>query len=111
MATIALDSPVERLAQALTDVLADLVSTRPPPDPARAPMPSWRERLWLCPPDTRLGLAEVCEALGRSKGFVYRLTRTKDIPHRKLDGVLVFKAGDVRDWVKLREDVIARPAR
>lgn len=106
-----MSAAVEQLARALHDVLAELVAGAPRPEAPRTPALSWRERLWSCPPDTRLGLAEVCEALGRSKGFVYRLTRTKDIPHRKLDGVLVFKAGDVRDWVKLREDVVVRPAR
>ena len=68
-----------------------------------------RERLWDCPADTRLGVLELCEALGRSKAFVYRLTRTKDIPHRKLDGELVFRAGDIRAWVQQREDVQVTP--
>lgn len=71
--------------------------------------PSWRERLWACPAETRLGVLDLAEALGRSKGFVYRLTRSKDIPHRKLDGELVFRAGDIREWVQRREEVQVTP--
>jgi len=101
---------VDRFAGALRDLLAELAVPQSPDATRSPPPPSWKERLWSCPPDTRLGLREVCEALGRSKGFVYRLTRTKDIPHRKLDGVLVFKAGDLRSWVQQREDIIVRPS-
>jgi predicted DNA-binding transcriptional regulator AlpA len=101
-------TPVERLAQALADLLAEHspgnIATSVPPAP-----PSWRERLWSCPADTRLGVLEIAEALGRSKAFVYRLTRTKDIPHRKLDGELVFRAADIREWVQRREDVQVTP--
>ncbi len=104
-----MSTTVERLAQALADLLAEnsggkIALTDAPPAP-----PSWRERLWSCPADTRLGVLEIAEALGRSKAFVYRLTRTKDIPHRKLDGELVFRAGDIREWVQRREDVQVTP--
>ena len=64
---------------------------------------TWRERLWTCPPDTRLGVREVAEALGRTRSAVYRLVANKRGPHRlpaaRLAGQLVFEAGVVRAWL------------
>jgi predicted DNA-binding transcriptional regulator AlpA len=103
---------IQDAAADLTTALVNLItaaSQRPEASNALLTPPSWRERLWDCPADTRLGVLEICEALGRSKAFVYRLTRTKDIPHRKLDGELVFRAGDIRAWVQQREDVQVTP--
>ncbi len=71
---------------------------------------SWRERLWTVPAETRLGVAEVAEAMGRPRSWVYRHTGPSSsrarIPHRKLDGALVFTAGEVRAWVQKREEVL-----
>lgn len=70
---------------------------------------TWRERLWLAPSETRLGANELCEALGRSKHWLYRHTgpsAENRIPHRKLDGELVFAVGEVRTWIRENEDVI-----
>jgi predicted DNA-binding transcriptional regulator AlpA len=84
---------------------------------ARDPLPlasSWRERLWTVPADTRLGVIEVAEAMGRPKSWVYRRTSVKSgkapLPHRKLDGELVFVAGDVRAWLKRHEIPSAKAA-
>ena len=71
---------------------------------------SWRERLWSVPAETRLGVVELAEALGRPKSFVYARTGAKaddPIPHRKLEGVLVFAAGEVRAWIRDQEEVVA----
>ncbi len=82
---------------------------------------TWREKLWTCPAETRIGTLEVAEALGRPRSWVYARTHHhvgKDdqkrlrpqgelIPHRKLDGVLVFTAGEVRSWIRTREEVVA----
>ena len=70
---------------------------------------TWREKLWTVPAETRLGVVEVAEALARPRSFVYAHTgKTEDpIPHRKLDGVLTFAAGELRAWIREREDVIA----
>ena len=86
------------------------------PDPVTLPVaaqvgavaepPSWRERLWTCHAETRLGIEELCEALGRSKAFVYRHTRAKTIPHRRLDGELLFVAGEIREWLGHREETV-----
>jgi hypothetical protein len=88
----------ERLARAIADLITD--AARPA---AIAAPKSWRERLWTCDPNVRLGVVELAEALGRSKAFVYRLTRQRAITFRKLDGVLTFRAGDVRIWLPKRE--------
>ena len=65
---------------------------------------TWRERLWTCPPDTRLGVRQVAEAMGRPRSWVYRAASPKRglnrLPARRLDGELVFEAGAVRAWVK-----------
>ena len=68
----------------------------------------WRATLWTVDADVRLGVREVAEALGRPASFVYSHTKGLDaIPHRKLDGVLVFVAGELRAWICNREHVVA----
>jgi hypothetical protein len=68
--------------------------------PAEPPAATWRERLWTAPAETRLGLKELSEAIGRPKSWIYKRTSQKggleQIPHRRLDGVLIFLAGEVR---------------
>jgi hypothetical protein len=72
--------------------------------------PTWRERLWLCPAETRFGIKELCEAVGKPKSWAYRHTSQKSglalIPHRKLDGELLFLAGEVRHWLREHEEVV-----
>lgn len=73
-----------------------------------APLPStWRERLWTVPAETRMGVREVAEAAGRPVSWVYRRSGEKAkkarLPHRKLDGELVFVAGEVRSWLQSHE--------
>ena len=80
-----------------------------PSSPSTALALTWRERLWLVPSETRIGAHELCEALGRSKHWLYRHTgpsADNRIPHRKLDGELVFAVGEVRTWIRENEDVI-----
>ncbi|MBA3340449.1 MAG: hypothetical protein H0W30_01220 [Gemmatimonadaceae bacterium] len=81
-----------------------------PPAPAviEAEPSTWRERLWTCPPETRLGVHELAEALDRSADFVYRAVDAKwsakrgrdPLPCSRLDGVLVFTAGAIRRWLE-----------
>lgn len=85
----------------------------PPGQGSAAPTPSsssWRDRLWTVPAATRLGVREVVEATGRSRGWVYSHTApggtTRRLPHRKLDGQLVFLAGELRDWLGSAESVV-----
>ena len=70
---------------------------------------TWRERLWLVPSETRLGAHEVCEALARSSWWLYRHTGPKagdPLPHRLLDGQLVFVAGEIRHWIREHEESV-----
>lgn len=66
---------------------------------------TWRERIWIVPDETRMGVGEVAEALGRAESTVYRLTAAREMPHRKLGGVFVFVAGEVRRWIREAETV------
>jgi len=93
------------------------VAERPPP------ACSWRERIWTVLGDTRLGVPEVCEVLGKSRDAVYRLTSEKlarqamatghtdpRLPHRKgHDGSLVFVASELRQWIEAHEEQVVRP--
>lgn len=81
-----------------------------PSTPAEAG--SWQERLWAAPAETRMTVSDVCEALGRPKSWCYRHTSPASglprLPHRKLDGELVFLAGEVRQWVREHEDIVVQ---
>jgi len=80
--------------------------------PSPETIPTWRERLWITHPDTRIGTVELAEALGRPRSWIYRHTGPRSpcapIPHRKLDGELVFLVGEVRQWVEEREAVVVQ---
>lgn len=72
------------------------------------PRPSWAERLWTAPTETRIGLPEVVEAMGVSESWIYSRTRADaddPIPHRKLGGGLRFRVGELRAWVRRTESV------
>jgi predicted DNA-binding transcriptional regulator AlpA len=108
---------LEMLADADASVPARKVLERLPdaqPEPAREPSPEpvlgWREKFWLVPAETRLGLVELTEALGKPKSWVYRHTSEKSglprIPHRKLDGSLIFVVGEVRAWLREHEESV-----
>src|SRR3990172_3558261 len=83
------------LASVLTDLAGDVRLREDVNDGSPEPE-SWRSKLWTVPADTRLGVAELAEALGRPRSFVYAHTSAKAedrLPHRRLDGILVFRAG------------------
>jgi predicted DNA-binding transcriptional regulator AlpA len=103
--------PADALAAMLRARSKDDEHAAASPAPAATASPSsWRERLWTVAPDTRLGVQEVAEAAGRSRDWVYRHTGPSGsgirLPHRKLDGELVFVAGEVRNWLTAAEQVI-----
>ena len=53
--------------------------------------------------------AELLEAVGRLPSWLYRHTGPKAkhrIPHRKLDGELIFLVGEVRRWLRDREEIV-----
>ncbi|HLZ46565.1 MAG TPA: hypothetical protein VKQ05_12900 [Gemmatimonadales bacterium] len=95
--------PAAAIAQALAETAVQTSANTPAPV-------SWRERLWTCPPETRLGVAELCEAIGRPKSWVYRHTGPNSpgarIPHRQLEGELVFVAGELRQYLTEHETVV-----
>lgn len=71
--------------------------------------PTWRALLWTIDPETRIGRDELLEAVGRPVSWLYRHTgeAAKDrIPHRKLDGQLVFVVGEVRTWLRDHEEIV-----
>ena len=100
--------PAQAVAQRIEE-LAGTVEPEPPTEtvPQIVEPESWKVRLWLVPAETRLNSAEVCEATGRSPDWLYRHTSRKcdhRIPHRKMDGELVFVAGELREWLRDSEE-------
>jgi predicted DNA-binding transcriptional regulator AlpA len=98
-------------AQALALALAEADEGQPEGSaPQGGQVVCWRERLWTAPADTRIGVAELCEALGRTKSWVWRHTGPRStgprLPHRKLDGALVFVVVEVRAWLREHERII-----
>ena len=99
---------LRQLAEALDQIAAQ---PAPPAPPAMAPAEvSWRERLWTCDPQVRIGVPELSEGVDRPKSWVYRAARGNGscppLPHRKLDGQLVFVAGEVRRWLVEHEQTV-----
>lgn len=100
-------SAIAALLERLTEPAALSIE---PTEQARSVTLTWRERLWEVPSETRLGVLEVAQALGRPKSWVYRHTSEASglvrLPHRKLDGELLFSAGELRAWIREHEEVI-----
>jgi predicted DNA-binding transcriptional regulator AlpA len=101
-------------AASMHELLADVADVEPverapagvPADPVAT---SWRTRLWTVPAETRLSLPEAVEALGRSRSWLYKRTGPKAserLPCRRLEGELVFLAGELRQWIRDHEEVI-----
>lgn len=68
--------------------------------------PSWREKLWTAPAETRLGVAEVVEATGKPRSWVYKGTSAGTLPHRKFEGALVFTCGEIRAYLRDHEQSV-----
>ena len=92
------------------ELVARLDTTAAPRiDLAERPVePTAAERLWSCPPETRLTVADLSAALHRPASYVYGLTRSGTIPHLKLDGHVVFIASELRTWLAEREERIVQ---
>lgn len=102
----------------MAGLLAPLLEAEPRGGTVQATPATWRERVWTCPPETRLTAQETAEAIGAPVSRIYGWThRTKDpellrrrreqgraIPFHKIDGALVFLAGEVRDWLRERTE-------
>ena len=87
------------LAAAMAEALANVGSATA--SAPREPVPlSWREKLWLVPAETRLGVREVAEKSEKAP-----------LPPRKLAGELVFTAGELRAWIEGHETIIVAALR
>ncbi len=101
--------PVDALAEMLADFKDETWTRVQVEGPSEPVAPSWRERLWTCPAETRLGIHELSQALNKPKSWIYRRTSAKAgdrLPHRKLGGELLFTAGEIRAWLREHEAVI-----
>ena len=92
------------MAGALREVLERAAPAESQGPVAASPVePTWRERLWTAPSETRISVRELAEAIGRPRSWVYRRTAPNGdrspIPHRKLDGELTFVIGEIRGWM------------
>ncbi len=98
------------LAEMLSGLEAETVRRRTlSEEPSEPVARTWRERLWTCPAETRLGVHELAEALNRPRSWIYRRTSAKAecrLPHRKLGGELLFTAGEIRAWLREHEEVV-----
>jgi len=101
------------LSNAVIHILADHDSPEPETVSTGEVLASWRERVWLVPDETRLGVRDVAEALSRSTSWVYkkasRAAGSRGLPCRKLEGELAFTAGELRAWIA-KHEVIERSA-
>lgn len=80
-------------AAELREWLRDVPPTRTPTDGGSA---TWLERLWTCPPETRLNTRQAAEALGQSQNWLRK--RLAEIPHMHFAGEHRFTAGELRQW-------------
>jgi hypothetical protein len=96
-------------AASLVELLDGMEDPEPELIQVEDPEPrTWRARLWEVPTETRLGVDDVAEAVGRSSHWVYRATsRDEDpLPSRKLSGRVVVTAGELRAWIRDQEVVV-----
>lgn len=74
----------------------------------------WTALLWTIPAETRLNVDEAAEAFGHARSWVYKRTSAKalkesgatPLPHRVLEGSLVFTAGELRTWIRETEESV-----
>lgn len=93
----------------LIDSIPDQPVHMPTCDPEAVQLP-WSALLWLVPGETRIGIRELCEAVGRPRSWVHRHTAERGncqrLPHRLMDGRLIFVAEELRQWL-LQHEILA----
>jgi predicted DNA-binding transcriptional regulator AlpA len=92
-----------REAERLAAAASALRTPAPAPTP-QAGASSWRERFWKAPDETRIGVRELAEALGKSRSWIYHRTARDGeripLPSRTIvNGKLEFVVGEVRAWL------------
>ncbi|MDH5761268.1 MAG: helix-turn-helix domain-containing protein [Gemmatimonadota bacterium] len=100
-------------ARVVLDRLPDRYAEPEPTDaPALELVPTvestWREKLWTAPAETRIGVRELAEALGRSTSWVYKRFSAKadhPIPHRRIGGEVVVTVKELREWIRRHEQL------
>lgn len=100
--------PADRLAELLGTV-EGTEAAPVPSEPGHDEPATWRVLLWTVDAECRIGRDELLEAVGRAPSWLYRHTGPSAddrIPHRKLEGQLVFVVGEVRRWLRDHEELI-----
>lgn len=83
--------------------------TPPAVSESQSPQPaSWRERIWTCPDETQLSVAEFGEAAGRKRSWAYdQVSRRTAAPvHHDEAGRPYYVAHEVRDWLRVRGETV-----
>ena len=78
--------------------------------PSTTALPAnWKVWLWTVPDETRIGSAELLEAISKSPSWLYKQTSAapadRTIPFRKLGNDLVFVVAEIREWIGMTEIV------
>lgn len=78
------------------------------PTPAASAPASWRERIWTCPDETQLSVAEFAEAAHRKRSWAYDQVRNRSAApvHHDEAGRPYFIAFEVREWLRTRGETI-----
>ena len=100
----------------LVPLLQAAVESEPTPsvEPVDSAALPWTALLWIVPAETRLNVDEASEALGHARSWIYKRTSAKaleesgatPLPHRILEGSLVFTAGELRTWIRNTEESV-----
>ncbi len=72
------------------------------------------DRFWRLPADTRLGVKQLVEALGKPRSWIYRRTGSQSdlpkLPHKRDGSRLVFVVGEVKQYLNDHEVRIVAPS-
>ena len=70
----------------------------------------WRERIWTCPAETQLSVAEFGEVANRKRSWAYAQVKDRSAAPVHFDevGRPYFIAQEVRDWLRSRGDSVVQ---
>ncbi len=101
--------PIAELRAMLMQIPQDTTITQE--QPAASEPQTWKEKVWIAAPETRLNIQELGEAISRSRSWIMTRLHPRlgssltPIPHRKLAGQIQFVVQEIRDWIS-QEEVI-----